>query len=76
MRTIEDSILRVIERVLCSRRIPKYQFERASEPFLSLFIEEALQTLKKTNIKFIVPEFPLKKADNAQSTNADYLFKT
>lgn len=75
MTTIEKSLSSVISRLTINRHIPKYQFERASEPFLSFFIEEALGVWLNTSLTFVVPEFPLKKSDNSQSTNADYLFK-
>ena len=51
---------------------PKVQIERAISPLLSIFIIDILNHFLKTNIKFYLPEFPLKKENN-QSTNIDWL---
>lgn len=51
---------------------PKVQIERAISPLLSIFITDIINHFLKTNIKFYLPEFPLKKENN-QSTNIDWL---
>lgn len=75
MGTLDRSLKIVIDRLVRNRNIPKYQFERAVEPFLSIFLEEALERCLGEPLNFVVAEFPLKKPENAQSTNADYLFR-
>ena len=76
MTSLESSMEAVVERLVQLRSIPKYQFERAVEPLLSLFIKEALQQRFNETMDFVVAEFPLKKNNNNQSTNADFLFRS
>lgn len=75
MSSVETSVEVVVDRLVRNRNSPKYQFERAVEPFLNLFLGEALGRSLGTSLEFVVPEFPLKKPNNARSTNADYLFR-
>ncbi|MCG5529074.1 MULTISPECIES: hypothetical protein [Halorhodospira] len=75
MTSVDTSVELVVDRLILNRMIPKYQFERAVEPFLSLFIEEALERSLGHSLEFVVAELPLKKPNNAQSTNVDYLFR-
>jgi hypothetical protein len=61
--------------------IPKFQVERAISPLLGIFLSDILKekpanvsTDKSENkIEIICAEFPLKKAENNQSTNIDWL---
>lgn len=76
MASLDKSLEILISRLARNKKIPKYQFERSSEAFLSIFIEEALSKKLDIGFEYVVPEFPLKKSDNSQSTNADYLFKS
>lgn len=62
-----------------ARMIPKSQIERVVGPILSMFLEEVLTETFQNDpnlsgrIVMICPEFPLKKSDNRQSTNIDWL---
>lgn len=59
--------------------IPKSQIERAVGPILSMFLDDVLtETFREDqnlsgSLEMISPEFPLKKKDNWQSTNIDWL---
>lgn len=59
--------------------IPKSQIERAVGPILSMFLDVVLsETFREDkklsgSLKLVCPEFPLKKKDNWQSTNIDWL---
>jgi hypothetical protein len=70
---LDESMDLVITRLQRNRHFPKYQFERSIDGFLSLFIEEYLSMLYRTAVKYIAAEFPIKKGDNNQSTNVDYM---
>jgi len=40
---------------------------------LSLFIEEYLSLCYEADVRYVAAEFPIKKAENNQSTNVDYV---
>ena len=74
MSTLHHSIVSLVTSLKVNRTIPKYQFGRASEPLLALFLGEALEHAGFGPLEYVVPEFPLKKENN-QSTNIDHAFK-
>jgi len=56
-----------------NKNYPSYQAERRIDIFINLFLIDILKSIYPNSyIKFIAPEFPLKK-DNNQSTKLDYL---
>ena len=69
----------LMDHIMEGAIIPKVQIERAVGPILSMFLADVLtETLRDDptlsgSIAMICPEFPLKKADNNQSTNIDWL---
>ncbi len=69
----------LMTHIMEATMIPKVQVERVVGPILSMFIGDVLTaTLQHDshlsgNIKLIAPEFPLKKENNRQSTNIDWL---
>ena len=69
----------LMDHIMEGVMIPKVQIERAVGPILSMFLADVLtETLRDDpalsgSIVIICPEFPLKKADNKQSTNIDWL---
>jgi len=69
----------LMDSIMETTMIPKAQTERVVEPILSMYIEDVLtETLQEDpvfsgSIRMICPEFPLKKPDNNQSTNVDWL---
>jgi hypothetical protein len=69
----------LMDHIMEGMMIPKVQIERAVGPILSMFLADVLtETLRDDpalsgSIVMICPEFPLKKADNLQSTNIDWL---
>lgn len=60
--------------LVSNKEIPKYQFERRIDTILELFLPEFLSKKFGGEATFVVPEFPLKKIENNQSNNVDYLF--
>lgn len=76
MTSLANSVEQIVHRLASNRNIPKYQFERAIEPFIGIFLEEALEQYLNTPIKLVILEYPLKKTGSNQSTNADFLFRT
>ena len=57
-----------------NKEYPYYQAERRIDIFFNLFLEEILNHfLESDTIKFLLPEFPLKKKNNNQSTKVDYI---
>ncbi|MCD4817431.1 MAG: hypothetical protein K8S23_01920 [Candidatus Cloacimonetes bacterium] len=69
----------LMKEIIEGIKIPKVQVERAVTPILSLFIESVLNKYFESDksyaglYKLVTQEFPLKKIDNNQSTNIDYL---
>jgi hypothetical protein len=61
------------ESLVQNKKTPKYQFERRIDAILNSFLPEILLELYGWHTEVIAPEFPLKKEDNNQSTNVDYL---
>lgn len=55
------------------RRTPKVQVERSIGPILGFFLEKAISDLLGREVITLAPEFPLKKAEDYQSTNIDWL---
>ena len=72
---IETLMHHIIEAAM----IPKSQVERAVGPILSMFLDVVLtETFRNDqdlsgSLVMVSPEFPLKKIDNWQSTNIDWL---
>lgn len=69
----------LMDSIIEGMNIPKVQVERAFNPILKIFIESLLNSYfeddetMRGDYKLISPEFPLKKEDNKQSTNIDFL---
>ncbi len=69
----------LMSRIEELHQTPKVQVERAFSPILSLFIAEVLTAAYwdhpalHGNYELVCMEFPLKKPENAQSTNIDFL---
>ena len=53
--------------------LPKYQFERRVDAFLAAFLPEILSRHLGGEVCLVAPEMPIKKPDDNQSTNIDYL---
>jgi hypothetical protein len=76
MPQLENSIRVIIERLISNKECPKFQFERAAETLLSPLIEEWLPEKVGYGIEYVTNEFPVKKRNNNQSTNSDFLYIT
>ena len=57
-----------------NKEIPKYQFERRIDTILEMFLPEYLSKKFGGDAEFVAPEFPIKKNNNNQSNNVDFLF--
>ena len=66
-------LTRLFKELTYLNKVPKFQLERAISPLLGIFIKEIINTKYDTNIILSIPEFPLKKKYNHQSTNIDWL---
>ena len=66
-------MIRLFETLVANTQLPKYQFERRVDAIVTLFLPAILRQLRGWKVERVVPEFPLKKAENNQSTNADHL---
>ena len=64
---------RSLSHVVENKDLPKYQFERIIDFCLGIFIPRILEAQRQTAVHLVTQEFPLKKADNYQSTNMDYV---
>ena len=63
----------LMQHLMKGTMIPKVQVERSIGPIIGFFLADALSTLWKEDIVMLCPEFPIKKDDNHQSTNIDWL---
>ena len=76
---VKTFIETLMDSIMETTMIPKAQTEWGVEPILSIFIADVLtETLREDpdlsgSIYMICPEFPLRKKDNNQSTNIDWL---
>lgn len=76
---VKSFVETLMDHIMEAMMIPKAQIERVVGPILSMFLEDVLtETLRKDpalsgQLVMICPEFPLKKPDNRQSTNIDWL---
>lgn len=66
-------LIRLLETMVEDKALPKYQFERRVDTIISLFLPSILKKMYGWRTVAVVPEFPLKKANNNQTTNADHL---
>lgn len=64
---------KVFEELKYLNKVPKFQLERAVSPLLGIFIKQIINKLFTTYVSEPIPEFPLKKKGNTQSTNVDWL---
>lgn len=65
-----DSLFRLLDQW---RHLPAYGLENRVDPFFALFLPEILKARFDVDIdQRIIPEFPLKKDQNRQSTKVDY----
>jgi len=69
-----DFIANIFKLVVENKRFPSYQAERRIDIFINFFLDKILEAhYPGSKVTFIAPEFPLKKPENYQSTNVDYL---
>ena len=68
-----DFLRDLLASMAANKVLPKYQFERRVDAMLALFLPGIFQELYGWNAEVVVPEFPIKKANNNQTTNVDYL---
>lgn len=64
---------RLIEELKDLNDTPKFQLERAISPLLGIFIKEIINKIFDAKVTLSIPEYPLKKVDNSQSNNIDWL---
>ena len=64
-----------LQRLTKNKQLPKYEFERAVDAFLGVFVPDivGLALGESGNLKLLAQEFPLKKEGNNQSKNVDYV---
>ncbi len=66
----------LMQTIIKSKDIPKAQVERYVSPILEIFLPSALSKILGKNIEMVMPEFPIKKLENNQSTNIDFLLSS
>ena len=66
-------LFQVLERLVDNKDLPKYQFERAIDGFLSAFLPSIVESVTGGDVALVAQEFPLKKPGSNQSTNMDYV---
>lgn len=65
---------RALSNLVSNKQLPKYPFERGVDAFLGVFLPDIVgQLLQEDELTLVVQEFPLKKPENNQSTNIDYV---
>jgi hypothetical protein len=68
-----DFLVKLFSELEYLNTVPKFQLERAVSPLLGIFIKEIINSQFNVRTTISIPEFPLKKMDNNQSTNIDWL---
>jgi len=68
-----DFLRRLLVNLVADKRLPKYQFERRFDCLFSPFLPAIAAHVLGFEASLVVPEFPLKKSNSNQSTNADHL---
>lgn len=63
----------LLTHIMSGINTPKFQVERAIGPILGFFIEKVMSSLLNDEIIIVSAEFPLKKSNDNQSTNIDWL---
>lgn len=63
----------ILRRLMKFKSLPKFQFERRIDAFITMFLPQILSAHFGGETELVCPEFPVKKEDSNQSTNADYL---
>jgi hypothetical protein len=74
--TEADAFLaKALQRLISNKKLPKYQFERAVDAFLGVFLPEivGLGIGERARVSLVAQEFPLKRPDDNRSTNVDYV---
>ncbi len=70
----KDFMKELFSSLSLSKDLPKYQFERRIDTILEFFLPEFLSNKYGGEVKFVTPEFPLKRTENNLSNNIDFLF--
>ncbi len=73
--SLSQSVEVLFQQLDSFRGFPKYALERRLDVFVSLFLEEYLSTRFEAPVRIVAPEFPLKRKEDFQSTNVDYLLR-
>ncbi len=72
----QDPLEGIFELLLKNKEFPNYHAERRIDIFINYFIERILSSYLSKDVKFICPEFPIKKETSNLSTKLDYLCTT
>ncbi len=64
-----------LQRLVANKQLPKYEFERAVDAFLGVFLPDIVSWAlgEGGSVQLVAQEFPLKKKESNQSTNVDYV---
>ncbi len=73
--SLSESVEVLFQQLDSFRGFPKYALERRLDVFVSLFLEEYLSTRFEAPVRIVAPEFPLKREQDFQSINVDYLLR-
>lgn len=68
-----DFLRKLLDELADLDKTPKFQLERAISPLLGIFINDIINKVFDAKVIISIPEFPLKKPKNKQSTNIDWL---
>jgi hypothetical protein len=69
-----DFIEQLFAQMALDKALPKYQFERRVDAFLAILLPDLLAQTFGGDVSYVVPEFPIKKPGNNQSTNVDHVY--
>ena len=68
-----DSLAAVFDLLDRWRHFPSYQLERRADIFFALYLPGIIQRALGVKVDArMIPEFPIKREDNNQSTKVDY----
>lgn len=69
----DDFFYACLAQVVDNKNLPKYQFERVIDFCLGTFLPLIMSAIDGAPVELVTQEFPLKKPQNNQSTNMDYV---
>lgn len=70
---LAQSVREVLDYLQRARAFPKYALERRLDALVAIYLPEFLTYVFGASVRHVAPEFPLRRQQDARSTNVDFL---